>query len=75
MLTTTAAREVGGTTHMQFSIDQYEQLALDELGKAEKVDRSDVPNALHVQRALVYAVLALASVRDQHDHATPPQGD
>jgi hypothetical protein len=73
MLTTTALREVGGTTHMQFSIDQYEQLALDELGKAEKVDRSDVPNALHVQRALVYAVLALASVRDQQDGATPPQ--
>lgn len=74
MLTTIATRAVGGTTHMQFSNDQYERLALDELGKAQKVDRSDVPNALHVQRALVYAVLALAAVRDQHDGATP-QGD
>jgi hypothetical protein len=60
---------------MQLTTEQYEQLALDELEKAEKVDRSDVPNALHVQRALVFAVLAVASVRDQHDRETPPQGD
>ena len=57
---------------MQFTTDQYEHLALDELGKAEKVDRSDVPNAVHVQRALVYAVLAVASIQDQHEGATPP---
>lgn len=52
---------------MQFTVEQYERLALDELEKARQVDRSDVPNALHVQRALVYAVLAVASQRDQRD--------
>jgi hypothetical protein len=60
---------------MQFTTEQYEHLALNELGRAEKIDRSDVPNALHVQRALVYAVLALASVRDQPDPATPVHDD
>lgn len=60
---------------MQFTVEQYERLALDELEKAEKVDRSDVPNALHVQRALVYAVLAVASERDQRDDTTRPRDD
>jgi hypothetical protein len=51
--------------YMQHTVDEYERLALHELEKAANVDRSDVPNALHVQRALVYATLALASARDQ----------
>jgi hypothetical protein len=57
---------------MQHTVDEYERLALGELDKAANVDRSDVPNALHVQRALVYATLALASARDQHERGTPP---
>jgi hypothetical protein len=60
-----------GATYMQYTVDQYERLALVELEKAANVDRSDVPNALHVQRALVYATLALVSVQDQHERDTP----
>ncbi len=56
---------------MQHSVDQYERLALDELEKAANVNRSDVPNTLHVQRALVYATLALASVQDPHQRVIP----
>jgi hypothetical protein len=56
---------------MQHTVDQYERLALGELEKAANVDRSDVPNSLHVQRALVYATLALVSVQDQHERDTP----
>jgi len=59
---------------MQQTVDQYERLALGELDKAANVDRSDVPNALHVQRAVVYATLALAAAHDQHD-GDPPSGD